>query len=189
MKRQFFLFGFNLLLIGAFSCKKQGTEGLQSLIDMQALESNQSCPQGGIIVKSGIDKNRNNVLDANEVDNTKYVCNGQNGQSGADKQTFLPIYWSANTTSTTPIIGGELLKFSKKNYVGVDSIILVANPYVADQTNTAEIEVYNMTDNVPIANSKIVTNNLFSSTGFLQTGNLYSAFPDKEIRVGISLKS
>lgn len=45
------------------------------------------CPAGGIMVKTGIDKNRNNILDSSEVDKTKYVCNGQNGQDvSLDKQ-------------------------------------------------------------------------------------------------------
>lgn len=96
---------------------------------------------------------------------------------------------SCDRNSTTLIYGGELLKFSKKNYVGVDSIILVSNAYVGDQANTSIVELYNITDNIPIANSKIITNNLWSPTGFLQTGNLYNELPDKEITVGISLKS
>ncbi len=41
-----------------------------------------SCPNGGIAVQSGIDKNGNGVLDPAEVTNTQYVCNGAAGASG-----------------------------------------------------------------------------------------------------------
>ncbi len=176
-----------LLLLVIFSCKKQGPEGLKSLIDIKNFSSNQSCPAGGLVIKTGIDKNRNNILDSVEVDDTKYVCNGQNGTS--DKQISLPLNYSANTTSTIPVTGGELIKFSKRNYTNVDSIIFVANPYVADITNTAILDLYNITDNVPISNSRITTNSLSSDRVFLQTGNVYNAIPDKEITLGISLKS
>ena len=35
-----------------------------------------NCPTGGVSVSSGIDTNGNGVLDASEVSNTQYVCNG-----------------------------------------------------------------------------------------------------------------
>lgn len=43
------------------------------------------CASGsGFKVQSGLDLNRNGVLDAAEVHDTSYVCNGATGQSGAD---------------------------------------------------------------------------------------------------------
>jgi hypothetical protein len=189
MKRMSLLLISGLVLIGLGSCKKDCPETFTSLLDIQTLQANEACPNGGIVVKTGLDRNRNNALDESEVETTKNVCNGQNGQSNNDKQILLPINWSANTTNTTPVIGGQLLKFSKLNYPGVDSIILVTNAYVGDASNTSIVELYNITDNVPITNSTITTNNLYSATGFLQTGNLYGALPDKEITVGISLRS
>ena len=179
-----------LVLLITIGCTKQGQDGLNSLIDIQNFSSNSSCPSGGLAIKSGLDKNRNNILDSNEVTNTKYLCNGQNASS--DKQILLPINFSANTTSTIPVIGGELVKFSKKNYPNVDSIILVANPYIGDATNTAIVELYNITDNVPITNSIIISSNLPGNTTirpFLLSSNVYNSLPDKEITLGISLKS
>ncbi|MBU1237429.1 MAG: hypothetical protein KJ634_14525 [Gammaproteobacteria bacterium] len=40
-----------------------------------------TCPSGGISVDSGIDENHNGILDADEVDATQYVCNGDDGLS------------------------------------------------------------------------------------------------------------
>jgi len=182
----FFTFSSVFLLL-VVSCKKQGPEGLKSLVAIENISNSDFCPAGGLVVKAGIDRNRNDVLDSVEVDNTKYVCNGQDGI--LDKQILLPINYSANTTSTTPVIGAGLIKFSKKNYPNVDSIILVANPYVADITNTANIELYNITDNLPINNSSIVTITLYDNNVYFQTGKVYNALPDKEITLGISFKS
>jgi len=41
------------------------------------------CPTGGIQVESGIDTSGNGLLDATEVKNTDYVCNGTTGKDGA----------------------------------------------------------------------------------------------------------
>jgi len=41
------------------------------------------CPNGGILVETGIDSNGNGVLDAGEVDSAQKVCNGANGEAGA----------------------------------------------------------------------------------------------------------
>jgi hypothetical protein len=43
-----------------------------------------NCANGGITVQSGIDTNGNGALDAAEVTNTQYVCNGANGSNGAN---------------------------------------------------------------------------------------------------------
>jgi hypothetical protein len=177
------------VLLLTIACKKEPQDGLNSLIDIQSFSSNSSCPSGGLTIKTGLDVNRNNILDPPEVTNTKFLCNGQNGS--ADKQIFLPINFSANSTSTTPVIGGELIKFSKKNYPNVDSIVLVANPYVDDIANTAIVELYNITDNVAVRNGMITTNRLWAgfTMPFLQSGNVYSSLPDKEITLGISFRS
>ena len=45
------------------------------------------CPNGGILVETGIGENKNGVLDDNELDNSNKLCNGldgANGSNGAD---------------------------------------------------------------------------------------------------------
>jgi hypothetical protein len=187
MRNQYLIVFISFLMMSGFSCKKQEQESFNNLIDIGDSNNSQMCPAGGIIIRTGIDKNRNNILDSVEVDNSRYVCNGQNGAE--DKQILLPIDFSANTTSTSPVIGAGLIKFTKSNYVGVDSIILVANPYVADAKNTAIVELYNITDNVAVNNGTIISNNLYSDTSYIQTRNVYNALPQKEVMLGISLKS
>ena len=41
------------------------------------------CPNGGVLVETGIDENGNGVLDAAEVEDTPKVCNGKDGNDGA----------------------------------------------------------------------------------------------------------
>jgi len=47
------------------------------------------CPNGGILVESGIDENGNGQLDDNEVDKTEKVCNGQDGSDGQNGSNGL----------------------------------------------------------------------------------------------------
>ncbi len=48
----------------------------------QILDPGNTCPNGGILVETGIDENGNGLLDDDEVDETHPVCNGQPGPQG-----------------------------------------------------------------------------------------------------------
>jgi BNR repeat-like domain len=45
------------------------------------------CPYGGILVETGIDSNKNNILDAGEVSKSQKVCNGTPGVTGSPGTT------------------------------------------------------------------------------------------------------
>ena len=53
-----------------------GQDGLVSLINVTAEAAGANCSTGGQRIDTGIDDNGNGSLDANEIDNTAYVCNG-----------------------------------------------------------------------------------------------------------------
>ncbi|WP_033076240.1 DUF7151 family protein [Thalassotalea sp. ND16A] len=53
------------------------------------LNSGPICANGGIEVHTGIDENGNGTLDQAEVDNTRTVCNGEDGQNGQDGSASL----------------------------------------------------------------------------------------------------
>jgi hypothetical protein len=55
-----------------------GTNGLNSLIRTTAEPAGTNCTNGGTKIETGMDANGNGVLDAEEVDQTEYVCNGIN---------------------------------------------------------------------------------------------------------------
>lgn len=55
----------------------QGPSGFNSLVSLSPEEpAGASCTFGGVKIQSGLDLNENGVLDAGEVDDTAYVCNG-----------------------------------------------------------------------------------------------------------------
>ena len=140
-----------------------------------------------MIIESGVDKNKNNILDSLEIDQKQTVCNGVSAEQ--DSVIFLPIpNASSNTTSVNPVITGDLIKFKKSNYPGVDSIIFVASPYVGDITNSSVVDLYDITDRQTIVGSSLSSNSLFNSD-FIQSGNLFNNISDKEITLGISQHS
>lgn len=59
-----------------------GQNGLNSIIASTPENSGTNCPNGGTFIQVGIDDNRNNLIDASEVDASFYVCNGQDGSDG-----------------------------------------------------------------------------------------------------------
>lgn len=48
----------------------------------QTAATTAACPNGGYVFTSGLDANRNNILDASEVATTATVCNGSGGGNG-----------------------------------------------------------------------------------------------------------
>lgn len=49
-------------------------------VSKSPIEPGDICPNGGVQIDMGFDNNGNNVLDAEEITNTEYVCNGEDGQ-------------------------------------------------------------------------------------------------------------
>jgi hypothetical protein len=64
-----------LLLCLIFSCRKEGPAGKNSLLSTYYEPWGANCPKGGLKIMSGIDVNENGILDNDEVQNTKYMCN------------------------------------------------------------------------------------------------------------------
>jgi hypothetical protein len=60
---------------------KEGIEGKKSLIDLISESPGPNCSNGGYKVVSGIDQNGNNILDATEIQTSKFICNGLNGSN------------------------------------------------------------------------------------------------------------
>lgn len=112
------------------------------------------CPNGGITVESGIDDNGNGILDADEVDVTKKVCNGKNGSDGISAVALVK-------TSTEPVgancsQGGILVEtgtdfngnlvldaeeVSNSNYVcnGISSQPVAATPNTGSEVTSAKL--------------------------------------------------
>lgn len=59
----------------------QGSSGINTLINMTLENAGSNCENGGLKIETGLDNNFNGILDSNEVQNTRYVCNGINGKN------------------------------------------------------------------------------------------------------------
>jgi hypothetical protein len=59
----------------------QGSNGINSLINISVETTGSNCVNGGLKIETGLDNNFNGILENNEVQNTRYVCNGINGNN------------------------------------------------------------------------------------------------------------
>lgn len=157
-----------------------------------------NCLYGGVKVATGIDLDLNENLEPGEIKTTQYIC-----AAGTDKQIRLPFPSGASTRSTSYVISDQqipqaqyLVKFNKLNYADVGSITFgvtitsLIDPMFPGQSNTAFVELFNVTDNVAIANSELqLTANGVTQTAFLETGNLLASLPTKEIELVIRIRT
>ncbi|WP_341839196.1 DUF7151 family protein [Chitinophaga caseinilytica] len=178
-----------------FSCGKDGAAGTNgqdgaiSLIDIQPLEPGDQCQNGGLVIKSGIDKNGNKQLEAGEIDQVKNICNGNNG--GYDKQIIIPIDKFANSQNNFGYGAGKFIQyvnFDISNYKGVDSVVLFAKVAVGNP-GKGIFSLYNFTDKEIIGGSEIESNITYSSTmPYYHSGNCFQHFPKKSIVLGICVQ-
>jgi hypothetical protein len=89
------------------------------------------CSNGGIRIDMGFDVNRNNVLDAAEITNTEYVCNGedadgypfvvytspQNNDTGVYSDTVITVVFNKDVDATTITDTSFFIKESGGNSV------------------------------------------------------------------------
>ena len=73
------------------STPKMYSLGKAAAVKTKTFAANETCEYGGIQVDIGIDENGNGFLDNNEVDNTEYVCNGQEGLASMISITDEPV--------------------------------------------------------------------------------------------------
>lgn len=175
-----------------------GANGSVTTISSEPVGS--SCPYGGFKISTGIDSNFNQNLDVTEINSTQYIC-----AVGTDKQIRLPFPSGASTRSTSYVVSDHqipqlqyLVKFNKADYANVSGIKFGATLTAGidpmnvgiSTTNTASVELFNVTDNVAIANSELqVTANGATKTLFVESGDLSASLPAKEIQLLIRIKT
>lgn len=71
-----------LFAIVLTSCNKTEEERYTSLIDIQNEPPGENCPSGGLLINTGLDINANSILEESEIQNSEYVCNGEDGSQG-----------------------------------------------------------------------------------------------------------
>lgn len=73
-----------------------GNDGLATLVDTTTEPAGANCVAGGQKIEAGPDANANDVLDAGEITQQEYVCNGTTGAAGADGYTTLTTFTTAS---------------------------------------------------------------------------------------------
>jgi Protein of unknown function (DUF1566) len=83
LTQKYTLFFLGIFLVTIISCTTNdptpGADGLISLVKITIENPGQNCSTGGTKIDTGIDENKNNTLDADEVQSTAYICNGSSG--------------------------------------------------------------------------------------------------------------
>jgi len=174
-----------------YGCTKQGDVGQSSLLNLITEPPGANCANGGIKVVSGVDANRNGVLEDNEIQNVKYVCNGSPG--APDKQIILyfPANGSAYATSSAAghINSVEVIRnFDISNYPNVDSIAFSSYLQTTDPNVSDTLNLFDLTNNAVITNTTLTasaTNGEWHSTSI----NFLNNLPQGPIQLGIQQKS
>lgn len=174
-----------------------GVNGLNSLTNLTEVSPYGICEAGGFKIDVGIDKNRNNILDINEIESTKYVCNGVNG--GYDKQIMFQlgrINSAAKDTfiNTIQNSGCGLLLFNKANYTKIDSAVLIVYDVktasgccgAPDLAKKVKIELYDLINNNVILNSEIESDDITQGT-YVRSGNIINKLPNSYTNFGVRM--
>ncbi|HJL14062.1 MAG TPA: hypothetical protein RMH99_00330, partial [Sandaracinaceae bacterium LLY-WYZ-13_1] len=61
---------------------EMGDMGLNSLVDVSVEPAGDNCAAGGQRIDTGVDDDGDGSLDAEEIDSTAYVCDGEMGEMG-----------------------------------------------------------------------------------------------------------
>lgn len=118
--------------------------------------------------------------------------NGINGNDGDyDKQIRLIFNgYGTNSTYSWVLIPerGNIVKFNKSFFIGVDSIIFCATLRVQNGNGSApaEARLFNITDNIEISNSIVSSSS--SELTWDESANVINSLPNKEITLGIQVR-
>lgn len=61
-----------------------GDDGTSALISTSEEPAGENCPSGGVRIDTGLDDDGDGALDEDEIDDTEYVCDGEDGEDGED---------------------------------------------------------------------------------------------------------
>ena len=171
---------------------QNGTNGLNALTATTLEVAGPNCAAGGVRIQTGLDANRNNLLDTAEVSTTRYVCNGSGsatspvvvtGFGGFSNPTFFANVQASTIISasiTFPSAGRVLATGSADVFCETDAAASQydcatadVQGYLALTSSTAVTTATQMEaqeGHVFFYAAKDVTNNLFTTRVFDVTG-------------------
>lgn len=177
-----------------------GEAGVNTLVNMTNQPLGAECQYGGVKIETGKDSNANGVLDASEIEQRKYVCDGMDGEEAKEIRFDLsgvngnhgPSF--GQPESTIPVISkSELILFNKALYSSYDSVVFVIEniktwdlpSLTPTSTGNAIFELYDLTNNQAISNTKVVSN---AKTRIISK-NINPFWPQGTIDVGLKISS
>ena len=166
---------------------ENGVSGLNSITFFSKEAPGLNCQYGGIRIDVGLDSNSNLTLEENEIEDTKYVCDGFDDP--ISKETRIILHNNNGGASGTSNINNypAIIKFDKRNWSNISSIIYTASIKTDNTNNKAIVDLYSPTNFSIINNSELSTNN----TEYVNviSDNLLESFPDSEIDIYLRLRS
>jgi hypothetical protein len=114
----------------------------------------------------------------------------------SDKQVrfdfqFRSSVWNTDNSTTGVILPNNimLLRFNLANYENIDSVIFTALIWSSQIDNNCYAALYNVTDDQVISGSQIESTMTDAQGEYVFSKDLKEVFPNKEITLGIKLKS
>ena len=176
------------------SCGEDGEDGLTSLVNITDEPAGSNCPNGGLRIATGIDANSNGTLEETEETEVQFVCNGSDGQAGVDgsgnKETRINLDLDDGSLfGNDLLVASKVFQFNISNY-NADSITMagIFDPFT-DEPLSATIQLYDLTNDMPIQGAIINLNVNSTDTLFLASNNFISNLPQSAIDLGVEIKS
>ena len=176
-----------------------GVDGMKSLIKTEIEPKGANCTNGGLLIKLGVDTNKDGVLNDNEVQTTQFVCNGINAEGV--NIIRVPIQVAFTWRQAETIWGSEnkdqlIYKFNILDYPGFTKAFFVAQ-FDRSPDNTTDslyLRLYDYKNQKKIENSEVwstITNADFNADPnkrVFQSVDIYNSFEKKESTIGIQLR-
>jgi len=177
----------------------EGSDGINTLIETDLIPPGEICPAGGLKISTGMDINRNNLLDESEITAVSHICNGVTDvprvrifDFGFTHATFNPLPYIQDWEQ----FDGALIQFFNiLHYPEVDSVAFLAHLNADKYADICYIQLYDYTNGVEIEESTlsiVETDQSMQDPTFeivSTTENLLQYLPEEEITLGIRLKT
>lgn len=167
-----------------YVCSVAGNNSLINVIDEPI---GLTCANGGIKIETGIDNSDNGTLDAEEIQITRFICNGVDGINQEVRIDFnISGTWE---TSSNIILGANAIyNFDLNHYVNADSVYLGGLLTSLSDGATCTLELYDLTNGAVIANSSVSTTSN-SQVWVTSDINFIENIPNVAVDLGLRLSS